>query len=79
MYDPVTRKVIINQDVQFVENEAWDGKIEKIVSIINSIKHDETEEKVIKKPCTSHFAVPSTPRTVMQITMKNTPVISTGA
>jgi hypothetical protein len=27
MYDPIARKIIINRDVQFVENEAWDGNI----------------------------------------------------
>ena len=33
LYDPVTRKVIISRDVQFVENESWDGTIE------NNFKH----------------------------------------
>ena len=25
LYDPIARKVIISHDVQFVENESWDG------------------------------------------------------
>ena len=28
LYDPVTRKVIISRDVQFVKNESWDGTID---------------------------------------------------
>ena len=28
LYDLVTRKVIISLDVQFVENESWDGSVE---------------------------------------------------
>jgi hypothetical protein len=53
MYDPVTSKFIISHDVQFVENEAWYGSVEKTVKIINSIAHDDTEEEVFQTPCTS--------------------------
>jgi hypothetical protein len=42
LYDLVARKVIINRDVQFVENEAWDGTIEKTVKIIGTMEHDDT-------------------------------------
>jgi hypothetical protein len=42
LYDPVARKFIINRDVQFVENKAWDGSVEKRVKIINVIVHDDT-------------------------------------
>jgi hypothetical protein len=42
LYDPVARKVIISRDVHFMENEAWDGSIAKIVKIIDAMEHDET-------------------------------------
>ena len=34
LYDPVTRKVIISRDVQFVENEAWDRIVENNIKIV---------------------------------------------
>ena len=42
LYEPVARKFIISHDVQFVENEAWDGSIEKTVKIIDAMEYDET-------------------------------------
>jgi hypothetical protein len=42
MYDSVTREFIINRNVQFMENKAWDGRVEKRVNIINVIVHDDT-------------------------------------
>jgi len=42
LYEPVARKVIINHDVQIVENEAWDGSIEKTIKIIDAMEHDDT-------------------------------------
>jgi hypothetical protein len=41
MYDPITRK-FISHDVQFVDNEAWDGSIERTAKIIYSIGNDDT-------------------------------------
>ena len=52
MYDPVARKVIINHDVQFIENEAWDGTIEKTVKIIDTMEHNDAEDKVVQTPYT---------------------------
>jgi hypothetical protein len=70
LYDPIARKVIINRDVQFVENEAWDGSIAMTIKIIDAMGDDETkeEEEVVQTPCTSQCAVPSTSGTAMQIT-----------
>jgi hypothetical protein len=42
LYDLVARKSIINGNVQFVENEAWDGSIENKVKIIDAMEYDET-------------------------------------
>jgi len=74
LYDPVIRKVIINQDVQFVENEEWDGSVEKTFKIINAIMHDDIEEEEVQTPCTSQCSIPSISSTAMQITTQNTPV-----
>ena len=41
LYDPLTRKVIISCDVQFVENESWDGNININVKIVSNIDHDD--------------------------------------
>ena len=38
LYDPVTRKVIISRDVQFVENESWDGTIENNFKIVLNVE-----------------------------------------
>lgn len=42
LYNPITRKVIINRDVQFIEEEAWDGSLEKTVSIITGLPQDDS-------------------------------------
>ena len=52
LYDPVTRKVIISRDVQFIENEAWDGTIEKTMKIIDTMEHDDIKDEVFQKPYT---------------------------
>jgi len=33
LYNPMTKKVIINKDVEFKEYEAWDGSIEKTIYV----------------------------------------------
>ena len=44
LYDPVAGKVIISRDVQFVENESWDGTIEKNVKIVLNVEHEDMTE-----------------------------------
>jgi hypothetical protein len=53
LYEPIAIKVIISRDVQFVENEAWDGSIEMRVKILDDIKHDDIEDEVVQKPIIS--------------------------
>jgi hypothetical protein len=53
LYDPIARKVIISCDVQFMENEAWDGNIERKIMIINAMGHDDTEDEVVQTPVIS--------------------------
>lgn len=46
LYIPSTKKVFISRDVQFIEEEAWDGSIEKTVNVKNCLSHDEDDEEV---------------------------------
>ena len=48
LYDPVARKVIISQYLQFVENESWDGTIENNVNIVSNVKHDDMTKEVVQ-------------------------------
>ena len=48
LYDHVARKVIISRDVQFVENESWDGTVKKNVKFVSIIKHDGMAEEVAR-------------------------------
>ena len=41
LYNPLTKKVIINIDMHFIEEEAWDGSLEKIVNVKACIPHEE--------------------------------------
>ena len=64
LYDPVTRKVIISRDVQFVENESWDGTVDTNVKIVLNIDNDDMEEEVVQIPHVSQpVGAPSTPMT----------------
>ena len=64
LYDPIERKLVINCDVQFVENEAWDGTIEKNIKIVSTIKHDDMTKEVVQTPHVSqNIAKLSTPMT----------------
>jgi hypothetical protein len=33
LYNPIKKKVIINKDVHFIEDEAWDGSFNKTINI----------------------------------------------
>ena len=60
LYDPVARKVIISRDVQFFENEPWDGT----VTILLNVDNDDMEEEVVQTPnVIQPVAAPSTPMT----------------
>ena len=74
LYDHVARKVIISRDVQFVENEAWNGSIERKVRIIDVIGHDVTEDEVVKTPVISQCVVPSKTIIVTHILAQTTSV-----
>ena len=62
MYDHVTRKVIISRDVQFFENESWDGTLNINVKIVLNVDNDDIVEEVVQTPHVSQsVAAPSTP------------------
>ena len=44
LYNPATKKVIINRDVQIIEDKAWDGSLEKTVNVKACIPHEDKEE-----------------------------------
>ena len=48
MYNPSTKKFFISRDVQFIEEEAWDGSIEKIVNVKSCLYHDDNEEEMVE-------------------------------
>ena len=65
LYDPVARKVIISQYVQFVENESWDGIVDINVKIVSNLDHDDMVEEVVQTPhVNQNFIAPSTPKTL---------------
>ena len=50
MYEPVTRKVIIINDVQFFENESWDGTVKINVKIVLNVDNNDMTEEVVQTP-----------------------------
>ena len=64
LYDPVIRKVSISRDVEFVENESWDGTVDINVKIVSNVDNDDMVEEVVQTPHVSqNVAAPSSPRT----------------
>ena len=64
LYDHVTRKVIISRDVQYVENESWDGTIDMNVKFVSNVDNDGMAEEVVQTPHISQLvATSSTPMT----------------
>eukprot|EP00253_Pinus_taeda_P025753 PITA_25753 len=46
LYIPYTKKFFMSRDVQFIEEEAWDGRIEKTMNVKNCLSHDEDDEEI---------------------------------
>ena len=64
LYDLVARKVIISRSVQFVENELWDGTVEKNVKIVSNVEHEDMMEEVVQTPQVNQMVTAlSTPMT----------------
>jgi len=43
LYNLVSKKYVINIDVEFKEEEAWDGSIDKIISGGTGISHEDDD------------------------------------
>lgn len=41
LYNPISKKVIVSRDVKFKEEEAWDGNIDKSITIGAAIPQNE--------------------------------------
>lgn len=41
LYNPSTKKAIINEDLQFIEEEAWKGSLEKTINVKVCIPHED--------------------------------------
>ena len=64
LYDPVIRKVRISRDVQFAENESWDGTADTDVKIVSNVDNSDMEEEVVQITHVSQPVIaPSTPMT----------------
>ena len=48
LYNPSTKNFLISRDVQFIEEEAWDGSIEKTVNVKSYLSHDEDEGDMVE-------------------------------
>ena len=46
LYIPSSKKFFESRDVQFIEEEAWDGSTEKTVNVKNCLSHDEEDEEM---------------------------------
>ena len=46
LYIPSTKNFFFSRDVQFIEEESWDGSIQKIVNVKNCLSHDEDDEEI---------------------------------
>ena len=56
--------MIISRDVQFFENESWDGTVDINVKIVLNVENDDMEEEVVQTPHVSQPVIaPSTPMT----------------
>eukprot|EP00253_Pinus_taeda_P011071 PITA_11071 len=47
LYNPSTKKLIVSRDVQFIEDEAWDGSLEKTVNVKTIVSHEEEGEGTV--------------------------------
>ena len=75
--NPNTRKFIINKDVQFVENEAWEGSVENIISIVAVDSQNDMTNEVIEWQDIPQAILPSTLRHASQLVAQATPPFTT--
>eukprot|EP00253_Pinus_taeda_P020833 PITA_20833 len=66
LYNPSTKKLIVSKDVQFIEDEAWDGSLEKTVNVKTIVSHEEEEEGTAAN--NPSLVAPPQPQQVQQTT-----------
>ena len=49
LYNPSTKKFIISRDLQFNEEEAWYGSIEKTVNVKTCLSQEDDEEEMAER------------------------------
>ena len=62
LFNPSTKKAVISRDVQFIEEEAWDGSLEKTVNVKTIVSHEEEEEEGTVANNPSSVAPPPPPQ-----------------
>ena len=48
LYNPITKKLIVSRDVEFKEEEAWDGSIDEKITHGAVLPHVEDDEEVVQ-------------------------------
>lgn len=66
LYNPSTKKLIVGRDVQFIEDEAWDGSLEKTVNGKIIVSHEEEKDETIAN--NPSLVPPPPPQQVQQTT-----------
>eukprot|EP00253_Pinus_taeda_P004625 PITA_04625 len=66
LYNPSTKKLIVSRDVQFIEDEAWDGSLERTVNVKTIVSHEEEQEGTTAN--NPSLVVPPPPQQIQQTT-----------
>eukprot|EP00253_Pinus_taeda_P017055 PITA_17055 len=66
LYNPSTKKLIVSRDVQFIEDEAWDGSLEGTVNVKTIVSHEEEQERTTTN--NPSLVVPPPPQQIQQTT-----------
>jgi hypothetical protein len=61
LYNPITKMLIISRDVEFLEEEAWDGRIDKINTSTPSVLQENEEDEIQAKNPSTQENAPATP------------------
>ena len=44
LYDPIDKKIVISRDVEFLENQSWDGLVDESLSTSSKVPTNKEEE-----------------------------------
>ena len=68
LYNPSTKKLTVSRDVQFIEDEAWDGTLDKTVNVKTIVSHEEEQEGTATN--NPSLVVPPPPQQIQQTTLQ---------